>query len=183
MVDAATNLSLFLRVGLVLFDETHTRVFAVRGTVIEDAREFTVDLGAPQLPRGRLRAPRPYLAAEQAHERAAQTARLVTDLNSNRPFDCLLVGGPPWARTLVWEHLPAPLRVRLAGSVKLAVGAGESAILGMTLPAVDAVVQRSSRLAHLPPGGTSVPHKMHPGYSLGFEALPVGEAVLALTSC
>ena len=32
------------RLGVMLFDEHRSRVFAVRGNVIEDAHEFAVDL-------------------------------------------------------------------------------------------------------------------------------------------
>lgn len=148
MICTAKNPGMPLRIGLVLFDEARTRVFALRGTSIEDAREYTVDVKRLMGTRGGELATRRPLGAPRIRERAAHTARLVTALHDECPFDCLLVAGPPWAQLLVLQQLPAPLRARLIGSLTLPVTAGESAILAAALPVMPTIFRRTRATLH-----------------------------------
>ncbi len=148
MNSTAKNPSLPQRIGLVLFDEARTRVFALRGTGIEDAREYTVDVHRLAGTRAAdLVAPRP-LGTMRIRERAAHTARLVTALHEECPFDHLLVAGPPWAQLLMLQQLPPQLRARLIGSLALSVSAGESAILAATLPIMPTICRRTHATQH-----------------------------------
>jgi Bacterial archaeo-eukaryotic release factor family 10 len=126
-------------VGIVLFDASRSRVFVMRGTTIEDAREYAVDERDAAFHQHRARG--------DAHRRAAHTARLVAQFHAQRPLDCLLVAGPPWARALLRQHLPTPLRTRLAGSLSLSVASGQSAILRAVLAKVEAPANSTSRAA------------------------------------
>ncbi len=148
MVCTAENPRMALRIGLILFDEARTRVFALRGTCIEDAREYTVDVhrlkSAGSAEVAKLRP----LGSTRIRERAAHTARLVTGLHDERPFDCLLLAGPPWAQLLMLQQLPAHLRVRSVGSLALSVSAGESAILAAALPVNRAIMRRTHATQH-----------------------------------
>ena len=147
MIDAVRTPIAPVSVGLILFDDSHCRVFAIRGTAIEDAREFAADVGRSTSRGRRPSVPLRSRTDEQIQDRAGQAVVLVSQLHACRPFDCLLVAGPPRARALLWQCLPPSLRVRLAGSVGLDVAAGESTILNVVLPAVNSVVQRSARAA------------------------------------
>jgi len=148
MICKAKNPSTTLRIGLVLFDEARTRVFALRGTGIEDAREYTVDVHKLKSTRCAELAKLRPLGSIRIRERAAHTARVVRALHDDHPFDCLLVAGPPWAQLLVRQQLPAYLRPRLIGSLTLSVAAGESAILAATLPVVQAIARRTHATQH-----------------------------------
>lgn len=132
-----------LRVGLVLFDEAHTRVFVLRGTQIEDAREYTVDVNTLKSSHGSVQMHRRLPTSTRVRERAARTARLVVELHDSSPLDYLLMAGPPWAQALLWQHLPSSLRLRLMGSLNLPVSAGENAILTASIPSVQMIARRA----------------------------------------
>ena len=152
MTDASSSPTARLRVGLILFDAARTRVFAVRSARIEDAREYAVNRAQPLPAQSSPAAARDWAsrADEQLTARATQTARLVTELDSAQPFDCLLLGGPSKARDLLWQKLPTQLQGRVMGSLNLEVAAGESAIVGAALPAVAGLA-----------GGVSSPFGIH----------------------
>jgi hypothetical protein len=144
----AKNPDIPLRIGLLLFDEARTRVFALRGTRIEDAREYAVDVQRLKVKRGAELARLRPLGAMRIRERAAHTARLVAALHDECPFDCLLVAGPPWAQLLVLQQLPPHLRSRLVGSLTLSVSAGESAILAAALPVMPTIFRMTRSTLH-----------------------------------
>ena len=137
-----------LRIGLILFDEAHSRVFALRDTCIEDAREYTVDVQRLRGTRDAERAKLRPLCSSRMRERAAHTARMVSVFHEEHPFDCLLVAGPPWAQLLVLQQLPQHLRSRVFGSLTLSVSAGESAILAAALPASRAIFRKTHANQH-----------------------------------
>ena len=146
MTDASSSPTAGLRVGLILFDAARTRVFAVRSARIEDAREYAVNRAQPLPAQSSPAAARDWAsrADEQLTARATQTARLVTELDSAQPFDCLLLGGPSKARDLLWQKLPTQLQGRVMGSLNLEVAAGESAIVGAAIPVVAGIARSAS---------------------------------------
>ena len=89
MTAIASQTSLQLHIGVVLFDETHSRVFAVRGYTIEDAREFTVYAEASRFTR--TRTGRVVFAPEWLQNRAQHTAQQVAALHENRRIEALIV--------------------------------------------------------------------------------------------
>ena len=145
MTAIASQTSLQLHIGVVLFDETHSRVFAVRGYTIEDAREFTVYAEASGFTR--TRTGRLVYDPEWLQNRAHRTAQQVTALHESRRFEALIVCGPRRLRDLLYNSLPADLWRCPIVSPKLAVMAGETAILAATLAAAPDLERRWARIA------------------------------------
>jgi hypothetical protein len=122
-----------LCIGVILFDATHSRVFAIRGSVFEDARELTAAVEAPCVGLKRRRTGKPVYAQEWLSCRAHYTAQLVDTLHAGQHFDALLIAGPRRCVGLLCQAWPDDLRACPSASLKVTVTAGESAILAATL--------------------------------------------------
>ncbi len=133
-----------LSVGVVLFDATHSRVFAIRGLIIEDARELMVSAEGTGIKRSR--SGKPTFAPEWLRHRACYTAQLAAGLHETWHFDALLIAGPRTAVALLHESWPAGLAACPITALRLAVTAGESAIIGATLAAMPRVARRWERV-------------------------------------
>ena len=161
MRNRATSGRAAMRVGLVLFDETHTRVFALRGAKIEDALEYTVDGTVLRRAHAGLQIARRLPAAPQLRERAMHTVRLVTSLHAQCPLRYVLVAGPPWAQALLWQYLPLPFRHRRIGSLDLPVGAGENAIVQAVGPSMRLIARKDRSAKHR--ATVAAPQRQRPG--------------------
>jgi peptide subunit release factor 1 (eRF1) len=60
-----------------------------------------------------------------------------------RPFDRIILAGPEEALAVVRQHLPRPLRARLAGMVSLEMFASDAAVLNAVLPVAEALEQQA----------------------------------------
>jgi hypothetical protein len=145
MVDSSMHSSSQLHIGVILFDETHSRVFAVRGLTIEDAREFTENAGAAMSKH--TRTGKVVFAPEWMQYRVQHTAQMVTSLHESRHFDALLVCASRRSRDLLCRGLPVDLRSCPIASIELAVTAGESAILAAMLAAAPGLARRWAKQA------------------------------------
>ncbi len=119
--------------GVVLFDKARSRVFVVRGSAIVDAREFAVAADAPGTGSIRLRSGRLVCTPECVWSRAGATARLAAALHAAYRFQALLIAGPRHCQIMLrqaWLTEPTACPV---GTLKLAVGVGESGLLSATL--------------------------------------------------
>lgn len=121
------------RLGVMLFDEQRSRVFAVRGNLIEDAREFAVDMQHVASDMGPLRSRHRASRVLQRRQRVVDTVTLLTDLHHRYPLDRLILVAPGWARTLMRRYLPSTLAEKVFCVVDIPADAGESTILAMTL--------------------------------------------------
>ena len=147
MVETSAHSSSSLCIGVILFDETHSRVFAVRGTTIEDALEFTAYAEAPGAGSRRSRSGKLVCAPEWLQARARHTAQLVTALHEIWRFDALLIAGSGRSRDLLCLSLTVEVPARSLAPLKVPVSAGESAILAAVLARAPVLVHRRSRSA------------------------------------
>lgn len=145
MGDSALHSSVPLRAALIVFNASQTRIFVVRGTCIEDAREYAAGNEERVLRRGRPWTHHATLDVEHFAEHAARTARVLADLDATWSFDCVLMAGSVQARSFLPQYLPASIRARLAGSLKVAMNAGEPVVLDTMMAAIARLSARSAR--------------------------------------
>lgn len=134
--DAVLALASQPRVCVALFNEGRGRVFIVCAGMIEDAREFAVQIPAVTTGSDVTAPEQARLRRARIRECAAQTAKLVAEVYASSPFGCLLVGGMP-GMTPDWvsQYLPGDSRAVPAGVLRLPVSVGESVIVAAVLGA------------------------------------------------
>ena len=175
MAVASASPSPQLCIGAVLFDETHSRVFAIRGLAIEDAREITVLGKAASRGSRRMRMERLADVAEWLRCRAGYTAQLLEALHEARHFDAILVAGPRRPIKLLHDCWPADLSACPTATLKVTVTAGESAILAAAIAQTPALARRRARAAtrQEPSRPVSYPKPL-PGMALPHPAFVAG---------
>jgi peptide subunit release factor 1 (eRF1) len=140
------------RVAVALFDKKRARLFTVFLGRVEEARELVDDL-APKHHSGgwhllsQTRFQRHHEETVAAH--AKHAAGLLMELHRRRPFDRLLLGGPEEAVAVLRQHLPRPLRARLAGELALELFAGEEQVLRAALAEGEAIERAEEERAVL----------------------------------
>jgi hypothetical protein len=119
------------RVAVALFDKERARLFTVFLGRIEARRELVDELAPKHRSGGwhllsQTRFQRHHEETVVRHARHA--ARALVELHRQLPFDHLLLAGPPEAVAVLRGHLPAPMRVRLAGRLDLALTADDEQV-------------------------------------------------------
>jgi peptide subunit release factor 1 (eRF1) len=152
------------RISVALFHMGGARLFSIYLGAIEESQEITSDVPGQhatgrwggvvrtndtrQSGRGMGRGPRGggMAAARYArhhrdalHEHARDTAHALMDLLRRRPFDRLLLAGPPEPVSVLRDELPRPLRARLAGQLSLAATAGDADVLQAAIAAAESI--------------------------------------------
>ncbi len=122
----------FERVAVVLFYQERARLFTIFLGEIEERREIK-----DHVPRKQSTGDW-FALAQTRHARhrewhvlhhVERTTESLMELLRRRPFDHLLLGGPDEALHLLRQHLPRPLRARLAGTLSLELIVGEADIV------------------------------------------------------
>jgi peptide chain release factor subunit 1 len=138
------------RVAVLLFDKERTRLFTVYLGEIEERHAFVDDVPGKQatgewfgLAQAR------YARHHEDHvlRHVKRTVRALTGELRTHPFDRLIVGGPPEARSMLLHHLPRPLRSRLVGTIPQELFAPESEILAAALAEAEAAERRDELVA------------------------------------
>jgi hypothetical protein len=155
------------RLAVALFDQERARLFTVYLGEIEARRDFR-DPVPPEHEGGgwSARMPSPYAShrafhaaagrgttsagATRHHEdlvlcHARRTGRALAALARARPFDRLLLGGPPEALAVLRRQLPRPLRAKLSGTLQLELFAGEAEVLRAAREAGAALERRAEQ--------------------------------------
>ena len=139
------------RIAVMLFDHERARLFTVFLGAIETEAELQDEVPNKHAGGG-------WFALEQtriARHRDVHVAQHVEhaiatlmELLRTHPFDRLLLGGPVEALSVLREHLPQPLRVRLVGTLHLELFANNRDILQAALEAATAT-ERKTELAEV----------------------------------
>lgn len=136
------------RVAVALMDKERTRIFTLRFGAIEDRRELKDDVPGKQATGGWYSLAQTRIARHHEDHVLRHVKRTILALLEElrtRPFDRLLIGGPPEAVAMLRHHLPQPLKLRLAGEVRLPLFAGDEEIVRAALEAAE----RAERQAEL----------------------------------
>ncbi len=157
MIQVPTDPSITQRAAVILFDGAHARVICVRGTRIEDAREYTVAAASAAGSRNPAVSRQAPLTGHQLQQLAMRVSRVAAALHVARPFDYVFVVGPPRAQAYVWASLATPLRRRLVGPLSLPVDAGEGAVLRAVLTELAAARHRAAHVPQLPTAARPAP--------------------------
>ena len=120
------------RVAVLLIDQEQSRLFTMFLGEIEERADFTDDVPGRQATGGW------FGLAQKRYERhhdllvlrhVQRTIRALMAELRKRPFDRLILGGPPDAVTLLTHQLPRPLRNRLAGTFELEMFVSSAEVL------------------------------------------------------
>jgi peptide subunit release factor 1 (eRF1) len=79
---------------------------------------------------------------EHGARHAERTIRALMTLLRRHPFDRLLLAGPDEALATLRDHLPRPLRLGLAGTIRLELFAGDTEVLAAAREAAEALERR-----------------------------------------
>ncbi len=133
------------RVAILLFDKETARLFTIfmgeieaRHTLFDEVPGKQKTGGWFALSQGR------YARHHEDHVRrhAKRTiAALLAELGRH-PFDRLLIGGPDEAIALLEDHLPRPLRLRLAGALTLELFASDAEVLAAARGPLEEIERR-----------------------------------------
>lgn len=137
------------RFALVLFDNERARLYTIHLGAIESQREMRDDTPGKQATGGWYSLAQTRIARhreDHLRRHADRTAQALLEELRQRPFDRLLVAGPPEPLALLKQRLPRPLRARLAGTLSLEMFATEAKILEAALLAA-AEVEREQEVA------------------------------------
>lgn len=138
------------RVAVALFDKERTRILSIFFGEIEEKHTIVDDVPGKQATGGWFAlAQSRYARHHEDHvlRHAKRTIRELTALHQERPFDRLLLGGPAEATALLRQHLPRPLRARLAGTLSVELFASDAVVLRAALAAADLIERREEQEA------------------------------------
>jgi peptide subunit release factor 1 (eRF1) len=137
------------RLTVALVDKKRARITTLRFGAIEHRRELEDDVPGKQATGGWYSLAQARIARHHEDHVLRHIKRTVAALLEElraRPFDRLLLGGPPEAVALLRHHLPPPLKLRLAGDIHLPLFAGDEEIVRAALGAA-ARAEREAELA------------------------------------
>ncbi len=137
------------RVAVVLFDKERARLFTFYLGALEWKDEFQDEVPGKQATGGWYAlAQTSYARHHEEHvfRHARRTARALLRLLQTRPFDRLLLAGPPEAIVTLKHVLPGPLRARLAGTLSLEWFASDEEVERATLAEAERI-ERASELS------------------------------------
>jgi peptide chain release factor subunit 1 len=126
------------RVAVALVDSTRARIFTIYLGAIEEQRAIADDVPGKQSTGGWYSLAQTRMARhreEHVARHITHTIDILLDLLHRRPFERLLLGGPPEALGTVTARLPKILRRRLVGTVHLPLFAGDDEVLQAALHA------------------------------------------------
>jgi peptide subunit release factor 1 (eRF1) len=130
------------RAVVLLFDKERARLFTIFLGEIEERHSFVDDVPGKQATGDWFGlSQKRYARHHEDHvlRHAKRTiAALLSELQQH-PFDRLVIGGPAEAIALLEDHLPRPLRNRLAGSLALELFATEAEVLEAARPALEVI--------------------------------------------
>ncbi len=165
----------FERVAVVLLDKERSRIFTIFLGEIEEQQAFRDHVPRKQATGGWFALAQTRLARrhdEHVRQHIERTVAVLMDLLESRPFDRLIIGGPDEAVAVLKEHLPGPLRVRLAGALRLELFAGNAEVLREALK----LAERAERRAEL-----AEVHALLDAASSRHVALGIDETMAALS--
>jgi hypothetical protein len=142
----ATMLDEYERIAVALVDKARTRIYTVFLGQVEERQEFEDAVPGKQATGDWFAlAQTRYARHHEEHVRRhiAQTIDELMDLLKTRPYDRLLIGGPPKAIAHLRDQLPGPLRARLAGTLDVGLFATEAQVLANALQAAETAERRS----------------------------------------
>lgn len=133
------------RVAVLLFDKERARLLTVFLGQVEAERALEDEVPGKQATGEWFAlAQTRYARHREDHvlRHAKRAIGLLMETLRARPFDRLLVAGPDEAISLLTQHLPRPLRARLAGRLELELFAPTDAVLKAALAAAEAIERR-----------------------------------------
>ncbi len=134
------------RVGVVLFDKEHARLFTVYMGAIETQLTVVDEVEGKQHTGGWFALAQTRYARrheQQVARHARRTIEALMGLLRAQPFDYLVIGGPDEAVAVLKHQLPRPLRARLAGSLDLELFASGSEVLQAALQIEELLVRQA----------------------------------------
>jgi peptide chain release factor subunit 1 len=133
------------RFAVLLFDKERSRFLTIFLGEIEDRQEFVDEVPGKQATGGWFGLSQKNYARhheDRVTKHAKRTNLAVSEALRRRPFDRLFVAGPDEAVALLLDHLPRPLRSRLAGRLKLELFASDTDVLTAALAAAEELERR-----------------------------------------
>lgn len=130
------------RVAVVLFDKERTRLLSIAQGAIESEAQFEDEVPGKQRGGGWFAlAQTRYARHQEEHvlRHVKRTVRALMTLLRTRPFDRLLLAGPDEALSMLEQHLPRPLRLRVTGRLQLELFAPDQAVLQAVLERAEQV--------------------------------------------
>lgn len=134
------------RIAVALFDKERARLLTIFLGSIESRRAFTDPVPGKQatgdwfgLSQSR------YARHHEDHVRrhVKRTVDALLALLRERPFDRLILGGPEEALAMLRQHLPRPLRARLAGTINVELFASDQEVLRAAKPVAEAAERQA----------------------------------------
>jgi peptide chain release factor subunit 1 len=119
------------RIAVLLFDKERARLFTIFMGAVEQRHAIEDEVPGKQATGGWFAlAQTRYARHHEDHvlRHARRTIALLQQVLRTHPFDRLVLGGPDEAVRLLRQHLPRPLRGRLAGTLDLELFASEEQI-------------------------------------------------------
>jgi hypothetical protein len=130
------------RVAVLLFDKERARLFTIYLGAIEAQQTMVDEVPGKQATGGWFALSQSRYARHHEDHVLRHAKRAIAALMATlrtRSFDRLLLGGPPEALALLQQHLPRPLRARLAGTLTLELFATDAEVLRAAREAADAL--------------------------------------------
>jgi peptide subunit release factor 1 (eRF1) len=136
----------FERVAVLLFDAERARLFTIHLGRIEEHAALVDEVPGKQATGDWFAlAQTRYARHREDHllRHARRAIRALTGLLRRHAFDRLLLAGPPEPLALLRQHLPRPLRARLAGELRLELFASDAEVLATALEAAEEVERQA----------------------------------------
>jgi peptide chain release factor subunit 1 len=136
----------FERVAVLLFDKMRARLYTVFLGEIEERRTIEDEVPGKQATGGWFALAQARYARHHEDHVLRHGKRTIAELLSmlqERPFDRLLLGGPPESVALLRQQLPGPLRSRLAGTLHLSLSASEADVRNAALELAEQVERQA----------------------------------------
>jgi peptide chain release factor subunit 1 len=128
----------FERMAVLLFDKERARLFTIFIGQLEERRFIEDDVPGKQATGDWFALAQTRYARHHEEHVLRHVARAIDALNGllrARPFNRLLLGGPPEALALLQRELPLPLQERITGSLHTELFASEADVLKAALEA------------------------------------------------